>query len=172
MTRHTRSRHAPRFATRQRGAALYVALIFLVILALLGVSGMQVAVLQERMAANYRATNEAFQRSEAVARAIEGSLNTVGARFVPDADSRESQRRCDDPAPVRGSGWADLRSLDDDPDTAVVVSRLDDCTPGYSIAMRGAENEKSAVIWQVSAFATDAAASPTSDAAVETIFMP
>lgn len=157
---------------RQRGAALYVALIFLVILALLGVSGMQVALLQERMAANYRATNEAFQRSEAVARAIEGDLNNPDARFVPDVAEREQQRRCDDPAPVRGSSWAALRSLDDDPDTAVVVSRLDECTPGYSIAMRGAENEKTAVIWQISAFATDAVNSPTSDAAVETIFMP
>lgn len=156
----------------QRGAALYVALIFLVVLALLGIGGMQVALLQERMAANYRATNQAFQRSEAVARAIEGDLNAPNSRFVPDAAEREQERRCDDPAPVRGSSWADLRSIDDDPDTAVVVSRLDECTPGYSIAMRGAENEKTAVIWQISAFATDAADSPTSDAAVETIFMP
>jgi len=157
---------------RQKGAALYVALIFLVILALLGISGMQVALLQERMASNYRATNEAFQRAEGVARAIEGELNTTDPRFVPDASAREQQRRCDDPAPVRGSSWADLRSLDDDADTAVVVSRLDECTPGYSIAVRGAENEKTAVIWQISAFATDAPDSPTSDSAVETIFMP
>src|SRR5690606_25547533 len=105
----------------QRGAALYVALIFLVVLALLGIGGMQVALLQERMAANYRATNEAFQRSEAVARAIEGDLNAPNARFVPDSAEREQERRCDDPAPVRGSSWADLRSIEDDPDTAVVV---------------------------------------------------
>lgn len=157
---------------RQRGAALYVALIFLLILAIMAVSGMQVAVMQERMASNYRATNEAFQRAEATARQVEGDLNQPPGRFVPDAAAREEERRCDDPREVRGAAWADIRSQDGDPDTAVVVSRLDLCTPGYSIAMQGAASEKTAVIWQISAYATDAPDEPTSDAAVETIFMP
>ena len=53
----------PRLAarSRQEGAALYVALMFLVLLALIGIVGMQVAGIQERMAANYMATNQAFQ---------------------------------------------------------------------------------------------------------------
>ena len=44
----------PRLAarSRQEGAALYVALMILVLLALIGIVGMQVAGLQERMAAN------------------------------------------------------------------------------------------------------------------------
>ena len=57
----------PRLAarSRQEGAALYVALMILVLLALIGIVGMQVAGLQERMAANYLATNQAFQAAEA-----------------------------------------------------------------------------------------------------------
>jgi type IV pilus assembly protein PilX len=54
--------------TQQRGAVLYVALIMLILLALLGVVGMQVAGMQERMAANYRAANMAFQASERAGR--------------------------------------------------------------------------------------------------------
>ena len=45
-----RSLHSPR---SQRGAVLYVVLIMLVLMALLGIAGMQVTSMQERMAANY-----------------------------------------------------------------------------------------------------------------------
>ncbi|KAG1065868.1 hypothetical protein G6F40_017798 [Rhizopus arrhizus] len=51
---------------QQRGAVLYVALVMLILLALLGIAGMQVAGMQEKMAANYRAANRAFQNSEGV----------------------------------------------------------------------------------------------------------
>ncbi len=155
---------------RQRGATLYVALIFLILLSLLGIAGLQVAVLQERMASNYRATNMAFQRAEGLARAVEVQVNR-DPRFIPRGE-RDEERRCDDPNPVRGSAWAQVRSLDDDPDTAVVVSRLNECTPGYSIAQGSRPVNEEPVIWQISAFATDVAAAPTSDAAVETVFMP
>ncbi len=50
---------------QQRGAVLYVALIMLILLALLGIAGMQVAGLQERMAANYRAANRASRTPRA-----------------------------------------------------------------------------------------------------------
>ncbi|UNK50595.1 PilX N-terminal domain-containing pilus assembly protein [Lysobacter sp. S4-A87] len=161
----------PSFPRQQRGAVLYVALIFLILLSLLGIVGMQVASLQERMASNYRATNMAFQRAEGLARLQEVQLNT-GTRFVPRAGERDEERRCDDPSPVRGSAWAEARSNDDDPDTAIVVSRLNECTPGFSIAQGSRPVNEKPVIWQISSFSTDVAAAPTSDAAVETVFMP
>ncbi len=48
----------------QRGAVLFVSLIILILLTLLGVSAMQVTMLQERMSGNYRASQLAFERSE------------------------------------------------------------------------------------------------------------
>lgn len=166
-----RARPIPVSRRNQRGAVLYVALVFLIIMSLLGVAGMQVATLQERMASNYRAANIAFQRSEALAREVEGKL-TESPRFIPRPDERDEERRCDDPTAVRGDAWAKDRSVDDSPDTAIVVAKLNECTPGFSIAKgTGPVNEKP-VIWQISTFSTDSATSPSSDAAVETVFMP
>jgi len=156
---------------RQRGAVLYVALIFLILLSLLGIVGMQVASMQERMASNYRAVNIAFQRSEGLARDVELQVNTDN-RFVPRPGERDEERRCDDPSPVRGSSWASARSMDDDPDTAIVATRLNECTPGFSIAQGTQPVNEKPMVWQISAFSTDAPVDPTSDSAVETVFMP
>ncbi|UTA55689.1 hypothetical protein L3D22_07795 [Lysobacter soli] len=73
---------------------------------------------------------------------------------------------------MRGSAWAGFRAADDDPDTAVVATRLNECTPGYSIAQGTQPVNEKPVIWQISAFSTDVAADPSSDSAVETVFMP
>lgn len=170
-------RRTPSFPGRQRGAALYVALIFLVLLALIGVAGMQVAMLQERMSANYRATNVAFQRAEAVARTqeieIETALGPNGAgSFVAD------QERCDpsfDP-----SAWARTQSLDatdanpTDADGQVSrTRRIDECTPGGTLSEGGAPmSEKTDLRYQITAFSTDQAADPSSDAAIDTTFIP
>lgn len=160
------------FPQRQRGAVLYVALIFLILLALLGITGMQVASLQERMASNYRSTNEAFQRAEGIVRRVEVEVDQTN-RFVPRPGERDEERPCDDGAPVRGSAWASARAADTDPDTAIVAARMNKCTEGGGLG-EGVrpQNEMSDTIWQVSSFATDRAESPTSDAAVETVFRP
>lgn len=159
------------YKKKQDGAVLYVALVFLVIMSLLGVAGMQVATLQERMASNYRAANIAFQRAEGLATQVEAQITTAG-RFTPDTTKRQEQRRCNDPAAVRGIAWAKDRSLDDSPDTAVVVARMDECTPGGPIGMGGGPVNERPSIWQVSTFATDTSSGPSSDAAVETVLMP
>lgn len=49
---------------RERGAALFIALMLLVVISILGVSAAQVTALQERMASNYRIDNVAFQDAE------------------------------------------------------------------------------------------------------------
>ncbi|MGH8085313.1 MAG: pilus assembly PilX family protein [Lysobacter sp.] len=170
-------RRTPSFHQHQRGAALYVALIFLVLLALIGVAGMQVAVLQERMSANYRTTNIAFQRAEAVSRTqeivIETALGPDGiGSFVAD------QERCDpsfDP-----TTWAETQSSDaigpnptDDDGQVSRTRRIDTCTPGGSLGVGGAPmSEKTDLSYQITAFSTDQPADPSSDAAIDTTFIP
>ncbi len=53
---------------RERGAVLIVALVFLVIMTVLGVAAMRTTTLQERMAGNVRDANLAFQAAEAALR--------------------------------------------------------------------------------------------------------
>ena len=62
----------------QRGAALFIGLMFLLILTLLGLTASNVSIMQERMASNVREYNEAFQRAEATLREIEQRLVLVG----------------------------------------------------------------------------------------------
>lgn len=61
-------------ANRQRGAALFISLMFLIILTLIGISAANVGIMQERMAGNVRETNEAFQLAEATLREIEAEV--------------------------------------------------------------------------------------------------
>ena len=65
-------RHYSRFIRAyQRGVVLIVALVVLLVLSLLGISGMQNTVLEERMAGNMYDRNLAFQAAEAALRAGE-----------------------------------------------------------------------------------------------------
>ncbi|HEY5758074.1 MAG TPA: PilX N-terminal domain-containing pilus assembly protein, partial [Steroidobacter sp.] len=59
------SRHAPRFVTRQHGAALVISLLLLLIMTLLGLGASQSTRLQERMAGNQRDQELALQAAEA-----------------------------------------------------------------------------------------------------------
>jgi len=59
---------------RQRGAALVVALIMLLVMTVLGVAAMQVTRMEERMAGNSRDVNLAFQAAEAGLRDAENRL--------------------------------------------------------------------------------------------------
>lgn len=59
---------------RERGAALVVALVFLLLMTVLGVTSMRTTTLQERMAGNLRDNNLAFQAAEAALRAGEEFL--------------------------------------------------------------------------------------------------
>lgn len=72
-------------AKRQSGAVLVIGLIILVVLTLLGVQGMRTNVAQERMAANMRERNVAFQAAESALRVGE-SLGPFDGTGVPLAD--------------------------------------------------------------------------------------
>jgi type IV pilus assembly protein PilX len=63
---------------RQRGITLVIALIFLLVLTLLGVTAMQSTVVEERIAGNTRDKDVAFQSAEAGLRAGETLLTGVG----------------------------------------------------------------------------------------------
>ncbi len=62
----------PMTASRQRGIALVVTLLLLLIVTLLGLAAMRGTLLQERLAANAMARAFAFQAAEAVLREAEG----------------------------------------------------------------------------------------------------
>lgn len=54
------------FASRQRGAVFFVAMMVLIVLTLLGISAAQVTALQERMSAVYRSDRVAFENAESL----------------------------------------------------------------------------------------------------------
>ena len=63
---------------RQKGMVLMVSLVFLLLLSMLGVSSMQNATLQEKMAGSLTYRNQSFQTAEAVLRAAESTITAAG----------------------------------------------------------------------------------------------
>lgn len=145
---------------RQSGAALYVSLIILILMTLIGVVAMQVASLQERMSANYQASNLAFQNAELAARAMESGIetavlasNVVATNLAPNdcATLHDAQ------------SWSGA-----DP----YVRRLDLCFSWGSLDYPKDESERTDQIYQITAFARDRAALASSEAVVDTVFIP
>jgi type IV pilus assembly protein PilX len=79
-----------RVARRPRGAVLVTALIFLLIMTLVGVTAMQGTSQQESMASNTRQRNLAFQSAEAAVRAGERVLTNA---VLPNFDNTTSGLR-------------------------------------------------------------------------------
>lgn len=71
----------PALRSAQRGATLMVALIFLIVLALLGISAVQNNTFQEKMAGNSRDRELAFEAAEAAIR--DASTNLISLRSGP-----------------------------------------------------------------------------------------
>lgn len=72
----------PYSAVRQRGAALIVSLLILLVMTILGVASMQTTVLEEKMASNARDKQLSFQAAEAALREGENWLQESVA--LPD----------------------------------------------------------------------------------------
>lgn len=68
---------------RQRGAVLVVALIFLLLVTLIGVSSMQNATLQEKMAGSVMLKNRSFQVAEASLRLGENAVQASNFMLPP-----------------------------------------------------------------------------------------
>lgn len=159
-------------ARSQRGAVLYVALIMLILLALLGITAMQVTGLQERMTGSYRSTNMAFQNAEGRARGKEGDLQrqvqSGGAESI-DLDETVCTAGFDP------SAWAEtLKYANPLPAKLSYTRRIDECiSGGTGIGMGTAPiSENTNLIFQVTAYAVDRGANPGSDAVIDTIFVP
>ncbi|MDP5240137.1 PilX N-terminal domain-containing pilus assembly protein [Uliginosibacterium sp. 31-16] len=60
--------HTPLYQRKERGAALLVGLIVLLLLTMLGITAMRTSTLEERMAGNMRDSNIAFQSAEGALR--------------------------------------------------------------------------------------------------------
>ncbi|WP_223500378.1 PilX N-terminal domain-containing pilus assembly protein [Pseudomonas sp. BF-R-24] len=65
---------SPMTCYTQRGMALLVSLVFLLLLTLIGLSSMQSATLQEKMAGSVALRNQSFQRAEAALRVGESTV--------------------------------------------------------------------------------------------------
>lgn len=168
--RHPHHRRPVPAAGQQRGAVLYIALILLILLALLGVAGMQVASMQERMASNYRAMNRAFQNTEGVVRNAERSIEAVNDRTsLPTGnlvDDSSISQICDDGFdPVT---WGRAQSAAAVP--AATVRRIDTCVPGESGAEMGGTVNNATATFQITGYAADDPNNSTSASVVDTVF--
>ena len=165
------------FQSRQQGAVLYVAMIMLILLALIGIVGMQVAGIQERMAGNYRTVNLAFQNTEALARSTECGLERLNE--VPDVavgdcaivNRADIAPRCDDS--FDAGAWVDARIMANAP--ARNIRQIEGCIIGESEIGMGLTQEQGGglqPIYQITTYQTDTSggANPSSSAAIDTIF--
>lgn len=84
------------FGQRQRGMALLVSLVFLLLLTLIGLSSMQSATLQEKMTSSIMLRNQSFQMAEAALRMGENAVQvetytlavcTTATQCAPPAES-------------------------------------------------------------------------------------
>lgn len=71
------------FMSTQRGSALIVSLIILLVMTMIGITAMSTTTLEEKMAGNMRDLSLAFQAAETALREGEGVMKTTSAK--PDA---------------------------------------------------------------------------------------
>lgn len=76
---------------RQRGVALIMALVFLTLLTLIGVTAMSTTSLEEKMATNTRDRNLAFQAAETALIAAETWMNGLATEPSPWADATKGR---------------------------------------------------------------------------------
>jgi len=162
-----------RGARSQRGVALYIALIMLILLAMIGIIGMQVAGMQERMAASYRAFNLAFQNAEATLRTTECTIqdledrtSTPGCTAIAEA---AISRRCDDGFDVEA--WVVARNVSSAP--AVNARQIDECVVGESPVSMGVGplgNVAPIKIYQITTYDVDSTTNRTSAAAIDSVY--
>lgn len=73
----------------QKGMALLISLVFLLLLTLIGVSSMQNATLQEKMTASLVLRNQSFQSAETVLRVGESAVQRIGYSLPKCSGTRQ-----------------------------------------------------------------------------------
>lgn len=101
---------------RQHGAILVFCLVFLSILTMMGTSGMETAVLEERMSANMRDYSLAFQSAESALKNAEAWLIVQGNLPIVSGDGSTRVWSEDgmDPSATDGKYWWDHADIDAD----------------------------------------------------------
>lgn len=119
--RMRRPRPAPR---RQEGVALFIALVVLLIITVLGISGLQTTTLEERMAASARDRDIAFQAAEAALAQGEDFARNVGVTDLAifDANAAGFYRPVSDAATDDWWQTVDWRNDNTLPQVAVNVA--------------------------------------------------
>ena len=169
QSRHPGSMSSP---FSQRGAALYVAMMMLILLAMIGIVGMQVTGLQEKMSANYRNVNLAFQNAEGGVRLRECYVEDLVNRTNNcSAGATTIQEICDD---FDATNWASQLSMATPVANSVSIRNVGRCITANSSLDQGVApiSEDPNPVFQVTVYAVNDATSPSADAAVDTIFRP
>lgn len=150
---------------RQQGAALFVGLILLILMALIGLAAMQSTLLQERMAGNFRLVNLAFQNAEENVRIAEGRIQAdanANLAHAPDAV---------DCAAIDYGAWIPTQAATAAPQSR--TQKVDQCIATWTGGEFGQpRNVKVDDMYRVSSFAPDAAGSTAATAVVDTVYIP
>ncbi|MET0125426.1 MAG: PilX N-terminal domain-containing pilus assembly protein [Pseudomonas caspiana] len=133
------------YPSRQKGMVLLVSLVFLLLLTLVGVSSMQNATLQEKMAGSVTIRNQSFQMAEAVLRLGESAIQVAGyslaactttAGCAPPTDSTTVTAAGNSSAGVpwiaAGGGFYVIQNLGT---TASPVNRPPSCSASSSVTL-------------------------------------
>ena len=134
----------------QRGMALFVSLIFLLLLSIVGLAGMQNALLQEKMAGNVKLKNESFQFAESGLRAGESYIANPLNEASLTACAACIGNECNVPdfsAPAEGSGVCNVWRKD-----GVALYRIQKL--GESTAAMNIETGESVTLYRVVAVAS------------------
>lgn len=133
------------FPKKQQGMVLLVSLVFLLLLTLVGVSSMQNATLQEKMAGSVTVRNQSFQAAEAVLRLGESEIQKAGFALAgcttpvgcaPPADSTAVRAAGNSSAGVpwiaAGDGFYVIQNVGT---TTSPINRPPTCLPGSSVTL-------------------------------------
>ena len=114
-----RERQQPIGRRRQQGVALFIALVVLLIITILGISGLQTTTLEERMAASARDRDIAFQAAEAALAQAEIFVNGIGVTGLApfDLNTAGLYRPQTDPAV---DDWWEVVDWENDPSLPTV----------------------------------------------------
>lgn len=134
------------FPPRQKGMVLLVSLVFLLLLTLVGVSSMQSATLQEKMAGSVTLRNKSFQTAEAILRLGESAIQAPNYSLAacnsavtcaPPADSTRVERAGNSSAGVPwiaapGGGFYVIQNIGT---TTSPINRPPTCSAGSSVTL-------------------------------------
>lgn len=159
---------------QQSGAVLIVALVFMLILAIIGGASMQNATLQERMAGNSKDLNIAFQAAEIAIRGAEEVMKTVkvgdftgdNGLYLSCPDPDDNSKACSEPSwqDRESTGWRvvaeevamvsrqpeffiEQMSAFDDPDAPLDADKTVSLQGYYRVTSRGfGLNDRSVIV--------------------------